>query len=227
MAVAEQAATDAAREAAEAADLVAALKERVRGGDTTITPDHIADAERVADFAQLRREAADRAHATAQAEGTARARREHAEQITAAITSGALDVAPVAAAYQQMRAAMAAFVDAANTYNAGWQQAHDDITIRVPNRGQPGPDLADFGVRVYGRLSDPLTHPRVAAGDTWRYRLLTAAHIARAAVDAEKSISPQYGEQLRHRLDGVAGAATREQPALDAPGEAKQAETPR
>ena len=200
----------AQREADEAARLAAALEERVRDGDDSVTAGEVDEAHKLSRFARLRREAAERKAAAARADMVATARREHAAQIKTAVASGALDVAPVAAAYARMRAAVDEFVTAANTYNRAWAATRDAID-GPPYRDEDGPLMDEFGVRMVTTVTG---HPQIEAGGVRRYRLRTAEHIARAAVEAADGISPRYGPELRPVLGGAARHASSHQPDL-------------
>jgi len=200
----------AEQEADEASALVAALEERIRSGDDTVTAAELDDAHKLSRFARLRRDAAHRKAAAARAAQVANARTRHADQIKAAVNSGALDVRPVANAYAAMRDAVTAFVTAANAYNQAWTQARTAID-NPPHRDEDGPTLASLGVRVDTTVNG---HPRVVADGVGRYPLRTAEHLARVVVDAEQLVTDVHGQKLRPVIGGMARHALVYQPDL-------------
>lgn len=206
-------------EADEAAHLAAALEERVRDGDDTVTAAEVDEAHKLSRFARLRKEAAERKAARAKADMIATARREHAEEIKAAVTSGALDVAPVVAAYAKMRAAADAFVKAANTYNQAFTDTSNAIRGYPYRMEDSGPTMQDLGVRF---LEDRHGHSQVLVDGTRRLKIRTSEQLGRAVLEAETGVtgfSPQYPTPLRRKLHAMDELARRQQPDLANGGE--------
>ncbi|MGI5182232.1 hypothetical protein ACQEVZ_38660 [Dactylosporangium sp. CA-152071] len=143
----------AEREAAEAAQLVDALEERVRDGDQDVTPAHIAAQRDLAHFAQLRAEAtrrnADRAKAAAHAQALADLR----AQILADVNGGGQGLAAVAQALDSVDRAITKFLTTARQHNAWHAQTRDrlrDLCNTLPSdRGED----AESGLAFADRLS--------------------------------------------------------------------------
>ncbi|MGW3656480.1 hypothetical protein ACWD6R_12630 [Streptomyces sp. NPDC005151] len=112
----------AATEAAEADALLAALEERVRDGDDTVTPDQLASTRELGTFAKLRAEAARR---KADRTAAAAAERERAATVAQAVALVAKqgDAAKVAAAYDTARAAVAELVAVTATHDDAIREA--------------------------------------------------------------------------------------------------------
>ncbi|MGW7706327.1 hypothetical protein [Streptomyces sp. NPDC054771] len=112
----------AATEAAEADALLAALEERVRDGDDTVTPDQLASTRELGRFAKLRAEAARR---KADRAAAAEAERERAATIAQAVTLVAEQANPakVAAAYETARTALVALLTATTTHDDAIREA--------------------------------------------------------------------------------------------------------
>ncbi len=202
----------AEQEANEAAGLAVALEDRIREGDDSVTATELDEAHKLSRFARLRKEAAERKAAKAKADMIATARREHAEQITTTVDSGALAAAPIAAAYAAMRDAVAAFVKTANAYNQAWADTTQAINDYPYRWDDTDPTLEEFDVRSVEYVTG---HPQIVAGGHRRYRIRTGEQLGRVVLEAEADISPQYGVQLRPRLRALDDLARQYQPELD------------
>ncbi|MEV0912697.1 hypothetical protein AB0I93_00095 [Streptomyces sp. NPDC049967] len=112
----------AATEAAEADALLAALEERVRDGDDTVTPAQLASTRELGTFAKLRAEAARR---KASQTAAAAAEQERAATIEQAAALVAEQGAParVAAAYEAARIALAELLAVTTTHDDAVREA--------------------------------------------------------------------------------------------------------
>lgn len=156
----------AEQEAAEAAQLVHALEERVRDGDDTVTHDEIEHARSLGRFAQLRADAtrrkADRAKAAAHAQALAQLRTE----ILDGISGGPSSAAAVHAALDGVDKAIAKFLTAADKHNL-W---HAGIRERIRDLCQVAPDATRGADEQSGiAYGDEARHGQdpawIAAGD--------------------------------------------------------------
>lgn len=109
-------------EAREADALLAALEERVRDGDTEVTPQQLAEQRELGRFARLRAEAARRKADRAAAKAAEQRRAALIEQaVTLAVGKG--DRAPVAAAYDRARAALTELIAAVEVHDQAVTEA--------------------------------------------------------------------------------------------------------
>ncbi|WP_127353902.1 hypothetical protein [Actinacidiphila soli] len=113
--------TQAEAEAREADNLLAALEERVRDGDSKVTPQQLAEQRELGRFAKLRAEAARRKAERAAADA---AETERARVIAQAVTLvEQADPAKVAAAYDAARTAVAELVAAVAAHDDAMREA--------------------------------------------------------------------------------------------------------
>jgi hypothetical protein len=118
-------AAKAAQEAAQAAKAAAEVEERVREGDTKVTPTHVEKAHSESRFARLRREHAERKAARARAEAAERIRQEAVDAAKSTIGPEALD--ELGDAYEAAQAALAELVGACRAYNSSLNAAYHQL----------------------------------------------------------------------------------------------------
>jgi hypothetical protein len=135
---------DAEQEAREAESLAVELEERVRQGDESITPDQIAEAERLGRFARLRVEAATR-KATERRKAAAL---EHAEAFKARLLNEA--AAKDAAVVKAWSGAVSALRTLQAAADERWAAVNEQVDERVEVaqrlRADAGVELTEMGV---------------------------------------------------------------------------------
>jgi hypothetical protein len=197
---------DAQAEAAEAADLLAALTDRVRAGDESITASELAAQKQLAEFATLRVEAAQRRHA-ADLEGarasTARAAVDAARGLLAPAS-----IAPLVDAVTAVKNAVAdliAFVDDRNARIAEIGTTLSTISQELAAYGATGL----WPTERYGIRSDGQSVTVLGAGHVHR---VSAGQLAAAAlvVGLDGAVEPVQAEaDARGLLGGLVDAQVR------------------
>lgn len=115
--------SQAEQEAAEADALVAALEERVRDGDDTVTPQQITEQRELGRFAKLRAEAARRKAERAAQAAAEKEREEKHGQALALLNTGPASVDRLAAAYAAAQEAIEAFLATSDAFDDAVNQA--------------------------------------------------------------------------------------------------------
>lgn len=166
----------AEQEAAEAEQLAAALEERVREGDDSVTPDQIASARELGRFARLRTEATRRKAERAKAAARLAACESLRDEIeTYAEGSGARFAELLTAADNAVRAFVAA-LDERNDHLTAWRQTMVDLG--VPAHDNPLiPDKGHGNLGHVGHSGQIIARTRRMAPttpDEWLSRMLTA-----------------------------------------------------
>jgi hypothetical protein len=196
--------TEAEREAADAAHELDALKERVREGDTTVTPERIAAQQQVVDFATLRVEAAKRSAARLREDE----RQQLAEQARQAAQhlmgeEGSADVVAAVMASVEATAELRRVVDAHNAQVAAVGAVVAKLSNSLTGEGTTGSQAT----RPYGVWGDDSHIVVEKAGHATKYsagELAAAAFLVGLGTDAA---SPQHEAQARGLLNGLTNQA--------------------
>lgn len=202
----DTAVTTAEQEAAEAQALVDALAERVRDGNTDVTPDQLAAQQQLADFAQLRVEAARRHQARASEDSRVR-RAEAARTAGQHLLNedGARDIVAATVAAAAAMAELARVVEARNAHIAEVGATLAGLDGELTVQGADG----SFPSRKYGVWGDPTA---VVVQGVGRADRLRVGDLAAAVVAVGLGSGPEgYGawSSAANLLNGVVSQAVK------------------
>ncbi|MGW0774553.1 hypothetical protein ACWD01_13080 [Streptomyces sp. NPDC002835] len=190
----------AQRELADAQQVLAALQERVREGDTDITPDQLAAQRELIGFAELRVEAAHRKHA---AETTAdRERRAQAAAQAGRDLLAADDTQPIIDAVRAAADALRHLVKVAADRNAAIGDAAQDlVAINAELKNATADDhswpIDQFGVRA---MTSPASVIVLGEGST---RAVYPGRLAAAALHLALTGDKPEQEHARKFMSGL------------------------